>query len=130
VRRGKYDLFLHFILLSFYDQLSYTMHFFSGLYDPPPVGSEEQASQYMSLNLDGGATVLFPYLMDQDPETHPGSGWVTSLDWTPGDLRYQVDRKVNGGKGLLGLRTLELSEVQGATADTWRPNDGGSNMRQ
>jgi hypothetical protein len=56
----------------------------------------------MLLNLDGGATALFPYLMDQDPEAHPGSGWFTSLDWTPGDLRFQVDRKVkvNGGKGL------------------------------
>ena len=101
-----------------------------GLYDPPPVGSEEQASQYMMLELDGGATVLFPYLMDQDPDKYPDSGWVTSLDWTPGKIRFQVDRKVNGGKDILGLKTLELSEVQSADADTYRPKDGGQNMRQ
>jgi hypothetical protein len=101
-----------------------------GLYDPPPVGSEQQASQYLLLDLEGRATVLLPYLMDQDPEAHPDSGWVISLDWAPGMQRYQVDRKTNGGKGLLGLRTLELSEVQSADADTYRPRDGGRNMRQ
>lgn len=101
-----------------------------GLYDPPPVGSEEQAGQYLLLDLEGGATLLLPFLMDQDPDVHPDSGWVTSLDWTPGKFRYQVDRKVNGGKGILGLRTLELSEVQSADAETYRPRDGGSNMRQ
>ncbi|KAG7369252.1 hypothetical protein IV203_031995 [Nitzschia inconspicua] len=101
-----------------------------GLYDPPPVGSEAQASQYLLLDLEGRATVLLPYLMDQDPEAHPDSGWVISLDWAPGRQRYQVDRKTNGGKGLLGLRTLELSEVQSADADTYRPRDGGRNMRQ
>ena len=57
-------------------------------------------------------------------------GWVTSLDWTPGRIRYQVDRKVLGGTKLKGLRTLELSEVQGEDAERWRPKDGGSNMRQ
>ena len=101
-----------------------------GLYDPPPVGSDEQASQYMLIDLEGGASVLFPYLLDQDPEAHGGEGWVTSLDWTPGNIRYQVDRKVHGGPNLLGLRTLELSEVQGADADQYRPRDGGQNMRQ
>jgi len=101
-----------------------------GLYDPPPVGSEEQAGQYLLLDLDGGATLLFPFVMDQDPSVHEESGWVTSLDWTPGKFRFQVDRKVNGGKGILGLRTLELSEVQSADAETYRPRDGGSNMRQ
>jgi hypothetical protein len=102
-----------------------------GLYDPPPVGSEEQAAQYMMLDLDGGATVLFPYLMDQDPDSHPDAlGWVTSLDWTPGRIRFQVDRKTMAGKGLLGLRTLECSEVQGIDAETYRPRDGGQNMRQ
>lgn len=102
-----------------------------GLYDPPPVGSDEQTSQYLSLDLEGRATVLLPYCMDQDPDVHPGSvGWVTSLDWTPGKLRYQLDRKVKSGKDVLGLRTLELSEVQGAEADIYRPNDGGENMRQ
>jgi hypothetical protein len=55
---------------------------------------------------------------------------VTSLDWTPGRIRYQLDRKVLGGTKLKGLRTLELSEVQGEDADRWRPKDGGSNMRQ
>jgi hypothetical protein len=101
-----------------------------GLYDPPPVGSEQQASQYLLLDLEGRATVLLPYLMDQDPDAHPDSGWVVSLDWTPGMQRYQVDRKTKGGKDLLGLRTLELSEVQSADADTYRPRDGGRNMRQ
>ena len=101
-----------------------------GLYDPPPVGSEEQSSQYMMLELEGGATILFPYLMDQDPDKYPDSGWVTSLDWTPESIRFQLDRKVNGGKDILGLRTLELSEVQSADADTYRPKDGGQNMRQ
>lgn len=100
-----------------------------GLYDPPPVGSEEQASQYFMLDLEGRATVLLPYLMDQNPDVH-GLGWVTSLDWTPGTLRYQLDRKIGFGKDIMGLRTLELSEVQGADADTYRPTDGGENMRQ
>eukprot|EP00536_Pseudo-nitzschia_multiseries_P001211 jgi/Psemu1/180460/e_gw1.15.215.1 len=101
-----------------------------GLYDPPPVGSEEQAGQYLMLDLEGRATVLLPYLMDQDPEAHDGTGWVKSLDWTPGKLRYQLDRKTKSGKAMLGLRTLELSEVQSADAEQYRPSDGGANMRQ
>lgn len=102
-----------------------------GLYDPPPVGSEEQAGQYLLLDLEGRATVLLPYLMDQDPDAHPGSsGWVTSLDWTPGKNRFQVDRKTTAGRDLLGLRTLELSEVESESAERYRPRDGGSNMRQ
>lgn len=116
-----------------------------GLYDPPPVGSEERAIEnYMLLDFEGGATVLLPHKLDQyhstvddDAETSTASredsslgGWVTSLDWTPGRIRYQVDRKVLGGKKLKGLRTLELSEVQGEDAERWRPKDGGANMRQ
>jgi hypothetical protein len=120
-----------------------------GLYDPPPVGSEERAvSNYMLLDFEGGATLLLPHRLDQHPEgedeyaeargSPPSSssssssqlGWVTSLDWTPGKIRYQVDRKVLGGTKLKGLRTLELSEVQGEDADRWRPRDGGSDMRQ
>jgi len=101
-----------------------------GLYDPPPVGSETQASQYLMLDLEGRATALFPYLMDQDPEAHDGGGWVFTLDWTPGTMRYQVDRKVKGGKKILGVKTLELSEVQSADAETYRPRDGGRDMRQ
>jgi hypothetical protein len=101
-----------------------------GLYDPPLVGSDEQAGQYMLLDLDGRATVLFPYLLDQDPNTFDGNGWVTSLDWTPGPIRFQVDRKVQGGAELLVLRTLELSEVASASADEYRPRDGGEDMRQ
>lgn len=101
-----------------------------GLYDPPPIRVEEQASQYMLLDLVGKATVLFPYIIDQDPMAHNGEGWVHSLDWSPSNMRYQVDRKVNGGVDLLGLRTLELSEVQSADAATYRPRDGGQNMRQ
>ena len=103
-----------------------------GLYDPPPVGSAEQASQYLLLDLEGRATVLLPYLMDQDPDVHGPdcSGWVTSLDWTPGKNRFQADRKTNSGKHLMGLRTLELTEVESASAEMWRPRDGGENMRQ
>jgi len=101
-----------------------------GLYDPPPVGEEDQAGKYMLLDLDGGATLLFPFEMEQDSAAFDGNGWVTSLDWTPGTYRYQADRKVKGGPDLRNLRTLELSEVQGAEADDWRPNDGGQDMRQ
>lgn len=102
-----------------------------GLYDPPPIaGGDAQAACYMMLDLEGHATVLFPYRLDQNPDAFDGSGWVTSLDWTPGALRYQADRKVNGGAALLGLRTLELSEVQNVDAETYRPRDGGQDMRQ
>jgi len=101
-----------------------------GLYDPPPVGSAEQASQYLMLDLEGRATVLLPYVMDQDPEAHGGTGWVSTLDWTPGVQRYQLDRKTKSGKDMLGLRTLELTEVQSADAAEYRPTDGGENMRQ
>jgi hypothetical protein len=106
-----------------------------GLYDPPPVGSEERAIQnYMLLDLEGGATLLLPHRLDQhcDGEEDDDSsfGWVTSLDWTPGKIRYQVDRKVLGGRKLKGLKTLELSEVRGEDADRWRPKDGGVDMRQ
>lgn len=106
-----------------------------GLYDPPPVGSEERAIQnYMLLDFEGGATVLLPHRLDQHHTAEEGDGdafgWVTSLDWTPGKIRYQVDRKVLSGPALKGLKTLELSEVQGEDADRWRPKDGGTNMRQ
>lgn len=101
-----------------------------GLYDPPPVGTAEQAGQYLMLDLEGRATVLLPYLMDQDPEVHDGTGWVSTLDWTPGQQRFQLDRKTRAGKEMLGLRTLELTEVQSADAETYRPTDGGENMRQ
>eukprot|EP00584_Thalassiosira_punctigera_P023965 CAMPEP_0172555242 /NCGR_PEP_ID=MMETSP1067-20121228/58315_1 /TAXON_ID=265564 ORGANISM="Thalassiosira punctigera, Strain Tpunct2005C2" /NCGR_SAMPLE_ID=MMETSP1067 /ASSEMBLY_ACC=CAM_ASM_000444 /LENGTH=499 /DNA_ID=CAMNT_0013343757 /DNA_START=10 /DNA_END=1509 /DNA_ORIENTATION=+ len=105
-----------------------------GLYDPPPVGSEERAIEnYMLLDFEGGATVLLPHRLDQhhkDQADEETFGWVTSLDWTPGSIRYQVDRKVLGGTKLKGLRTLELSEVQSDDADRYRPKDGGANMRQ
>lgn len=116
-----------------------------GLYDPPPVGNEERANKnYILLDFEGGATVLLPHRVDQAVEDGEESGsggrggigavstqgWVTTLDWTPGAIRYQVDRKVWGGKEIKGLRTLELSEVQGQEADRWRPKDGGENMRQ
>lgn len=101
-----------------------------GLYDPPPVGPDEQAGKYMMLDLEGGASLLFPHEMEQDPAAFEGNGWVTSLDWTPGTFRYQVDRKVQGGLAIRNLRTLELSEVQGAEADEYRPRDGGEDMRQ
>jgi hypothetical protein len=101
-----------------------------GLYDPPPVGSEEQAGYYMLLDLEGGVTLLFPYEMSQDPDAFESNGWVTSFDWAPGSQRYQIDRKVQGGLGLRSLRTLELSEVQSTDAEQYRPRDGGADMRQ
>merc|ERR1712232_962184 len=76
-----------------------------GLYDPPPVGSDEQAAQYLSLDLQGGATVLFPFKIDQDESLFDGQGWVTTLDWSPADIRYQVDRKVLAGKSIKRLKT-------------------------
>jgi hypothetical protein len=97
-----------------------------GLYDPPPV-DDHQVDQYMKLDLPGRATILMPYKMDQERQDE---GWVTSLDWTPGVMRFQADRKVGGGSELLGLRSLELTEVQSADADEYRPKDGGEDMRQ
>jgi hypothetical protein len=101
-----------------------------GIFDPPPVGSDEQAQQYMMLDLEGGATVLFPHKIDQDPQAHEGNGWVQTLDWCPGRLRYQADKKLKGGKEVRGLRTLELTEIQAADVEKWRPKDGGQDMRQ
>ena len=101
-----------------------------GLYDPPPVGSDEQAKQYMVLDLEGYSSVLFPYKIDQGPEAYDGNGWVQSLDWSPGRIRYQADRKVFGGTKVRGLKTLELSEVEAESADQWRPRDNGEDMRQ
>jgi hypothetical protein len=109
-----------------------------GLYDPPIVGGPSRSDQYCQVDLDGSATALFPVIIDQvennqgdeyaDPDDRVG--WVTSLDWTAGGMRYQVDRKVHSGRHIRGLRTLELSEVQGVDADRYRPRDGGQNMRQ
>jgi hypothetical protein len=99
-----------------------------GLYDPPPVGCDRQASRYMSIDVEGGASILFPHLIDQCNKAF-NNGWVLSLDWTPGNIRYQVDRKFQPGEKIKGLRTLELSEVQALEADTYRPKDA-ENMRQ
>ena len=101
-----------------------------GIYDYPPVGSEEQQFQYMCMELEGGASTLFPYAIEQNNEFFNGFGWVVTLDWTPGQMRYQVDRKFHGGIRLKGLKTLELCEVQGDDADKWRPNSGPQDMRQ
>ena len=59
------------------------------------MGTEERALEnYMLLDFEGGATVLLPHRLDQhDDDTEEegdGFGWVTSLDWTPGKIRYQV----------------------------------------
>ena len=46
-----------------------------GLYDPPPVGSEERAvSNYMLLDFEGGATLLLPHRLDQHSEVRGGGG--------------------------------------------------------
>ncbi|GAX13709.1 hypothetical protein FisN_2Hh545 [Fistulifera solaris] len=99
-----------------------------GLYDPPPIADGTE-NNYILLDLPGHATTLIPVVLDPSL-TSPKMSWVTSLDWTPGKMRYQVDRKVNSGKELLGLRSLELSEVQAADAEEYRPRDGGQDMRQ
>jgi hypothetical protein len=99
-----------------------------GLYDPPPMGCERQASRYMSIDVEGGASILFPHQIDQCNKAF-NNGWVLSLDWTPGNIRYQVDRKFQPGERIKGLRTLELSEVQALEADTYRPTNS-QNMRQ
>jgi hypothetical protein len=99
-----------------------------GLYDPPPIADGTENS-YILLDLPGHATTLIPVVLNPSL-TSPKMSWVTSLDWTPGKMRYQVDRKVNSGKDLLGLRSLELSEVQAADAEEYRPRDGGQDMRQ
>lgn len=57
-----------------------------GLYDPPPIGNEEQQYQYMYLSLEGGASALFPHSIEQDASLFDGKGWVVSLDWTPVSL--------------------------------------------
>ncbi len=98
-----------------------------GLYDPPPIESQDD---YMFLDLDGGASILFPHTLKQDDSDDSPKGYVTSLDWTPGRIRFQADRKINAGIQLKGLKTLELTEVEAETADIWRPKDGGQNMRQ
>jgi len=94
-----------------------------GLYDPPPVG-EGQGANYMLVDLEGGATALFPHTMEQEGE----NGWVFSLDWTAEKFRYQADRKVFGGDRIKNLYRLELVEVQSDKADAYRPNDGPVNM--
>ena len=102
----------------------------NGLYDPPPVSDPEN---YLQVDLDGHATALFPYRMEQaslGEDADDRTGFVISLDWTPTNMRYQVDRKMLGGPKLLGLRTLELSSVLAKQAETYRPRDGGANMRQ
>jgi len=101
-----------------------------GLFDPPPVGSPKQAGSYMQLDLEGYATALFPHALDQDPKAHDGNGWCVSLDWTPGKMRYQADRKFLGGKNVKGLKTLELSEVASEQAEQYRPKGGPEDMRQ
>jgi len=101
-----------------------------GLFDPPPVGGEAQAASYMQLDLEGYATVLFPHVLEQDSNKYDGNGWCISLDWTPGKMRYQADRKFLGGKSIKGLKTLELSEVASEQAEEYRPRGGPEDMRQ
>ncbi|GMI24560.1 hypothetical protein TeGR_g749 [Tetraparma gracilis] len=62
-------------------------------------------------------------------EPSPDS-FVVSLDWTPAEMRYQVDRKFLAGADLKGLKTLEVSEVEAEKAGAYRPQTGPENMRQ
>jgi hypothetical protein len=107
-----------------------------GLYDPPPVGGEQQAARYIGMDVEGGASLFFPHAMEQtanafgtDSEFYKYN-WVVSLDWTPSGKRYQVDRKFFGGAKSKGLKSLELSEVQALDADTYRPRKGPADMLQ
>jgi len=72
---------------------------------------------------------MFPVRITQGRE-YEGKGWVVSLDWTPGETRYQVDRKFLAGAEMKGLRTLELSEVKAEQADEYRPRGSPEDMRQ
>eukprot|EP00591_Stephanopyxis_turris_P008778 CAMPEP_0195530926 /NCGR_PEP_ID=MMETSP0794_2-20130614/34052_1 /TAXON_ID=515487 /ORGANISM="Stephanopyxis turris, Strain CCMP 815" /LENGTH=481 /DNA_ID=CAMNT_0040662549 /DNA_START=38 /DNA_END=1483 /DNA_ORIENTATION=+ len=106
-----------------------------GLYDPPPTGGEEQSNLYMWMDVEGGATIGFPYMITQDPDAFQhdgglGHSWVLSLDWTPGKNRYQADRKFAGGEKIKGLKTFEVSEVEALESDKWRPKNGPEDMRQ
>lgn len=94
----------------------------NGLYDPPPVGTPEN---YLSLDMQGGASLLIPFKLSA---TDDNSSYVTSLDWSPGRMRYQVDRKTLSDG--MSLKTLELCEVEKASSEKYRPTDGGENMRQ
>ena len=65
------------------------------------MGSDEQVTRYMMLDLEGGATILSHTQLIRIPM--PSMEMVTSLDWTPGRIRYQVDRKVLQGTKTKGL---------------------------
>ncbi|GMI48336.1 hypothetical protein TrCOL_g8830 [Triparma columacea] len=98
-----------------------------GLFDQPKVGLDRR-DKYMQLDLEGYASTLFPFVINQDSKDE--GGWVVSLDWTPGKMRYQADRKFLGGENVKGLRTLELSEVKAEQAEEYRPRGGPEDMRQ
>ena len=101
-----------------------------GLYDPPPVRSEEQSKLYMKMNLEGYASVIFPYKIHQDPEAFDGNGWVQTIDWSPGRIRYQADRKVQVGAKIWELKTFEFTEDEADSADKRRSSDIQQNKRQ
>jgi hypothetical protein len=86
----------------------------------------------LAFDFDGYATALFPSEMTQK---EVGEGvktkdqFVVTLDWSPGKMRYQVDRKFFGGELVKGLRTLELSEVLSTEAEKYSPGKPGD-MKQ
>jgi len=102
-----------------------------GLYDPPPIGEEDQ-TKYMLVEFDGYTSSLFPYVISQAEDVdgeNSHRGVVASIDWSPGRMRYQVDRKMQFGRHVKHLRTLELSEVQVDDAERLRPKNP-DDMRQ
>jgi len=76
----------------------------------------------------GFATALFPHTIDQDPNAYDGKGWVATLDWSPGKMRYQADRKFEGGTGVKGLRSLELTEMMSQDAEQYKPEKGPADL--
>ncbi|GMI59904.1 hypothetical protein ScalyP_jg2793 [Parmales sp. scaly parma] len=102
-----------------------------GIFDLPPI-QDAVSDKMLAFDFDGYATALFPSEMTQK---EVGEGvktkdqFVVTLDWSPGKMRYQVDRKFFGGELVKGLRTLELSEVLSTEAEKYSPGKPGD-MKQ
>ncbi len=81
-----------------------------GLYDPPP----GDKTAYHTLYCEGGLTLVFPTRVDE------GCGGAISLDWTSGEMRYQIDRKFAALDG--SLSSLELTEIGREDAEIYPPD--------
>jgi len=80
-----------------------------GLYDPPP----GDRANYCSLYCDGGLTLVFPVKVAPEMQ-----GFV-SVDWTAGNMRYQLDRKFEKFEQRVG--TLELTEISRENSEIYPP---------